>query len=229
MTVNATTTLNRYVQQAWRDLLSVYYANTPTWRWLKSGALVFLGGFAWMGAAVILSVRPEWGLLTYVMAYGFLLILWGPLTHMVVVPLTIRLRRTANHPITRSFSRNSGKINLTVFFTLVLLFGAFTPSLMMLEFSSDLIGGEGTSVSGNLVCDTETEEDLVTCHVENPQGIDHITVEAGGETIAESHEEPFEVTFDRADAAETRTGLEVTVTFRDADGERLQRFVEPIR
>lgn len=208
-------------------MVSVYYANTPTWRWLKSGALVFLGGFAWMSGAVLLSVRPEWGLLTYLMAYGFLLVFWGPLTHLVIVPLTIRLRRTASHPATRWLSRNSAKVNLTIFVSLVILFGWLTPGIMMLEFSPTLGGGNGTNVSGDLVCETEGE--IVTCWVENPDGFDHITVEARGQLIAEAHDPPYEVQFERGDAAETRTGKEVVVTFRDEDGERVHRLVRPIR
>lgn len=216
-------TVRTSLRRAWRDFLSVYYANTPTWRWLKSGALLFFGFFLWLGAAVVLSVRPEWGILTYVMAYGFLLIVWGPFTHLVVVPLTIRLRRTADHPITRAFSRNSGKINLTIFFALVVVLGAFTPSIMMLEFSGIVGNGDGPTVSGELQCDTTGEE--ITCVVHGASGIDHITVESGGEVIASADQPPFEVTFDRDQLRETRTGKEFRVYYRDADSETLQVFV----
>lgn len=215
-----TDTVRGQSRQLWRDLLSVYYANTPTWRWLKSGTLFFFGFFLWTGASVVLSVRPEWGILTYVMAYGFLLIIWGPFTHLVVVPLTIRVRRTADHPVARAFSRNSGKINLTIFFALVLVFGAVTPSVMVLEFSPGLIGDGGNSASGDLVCDTTGE--VIDCHVENAAGIDHVTVESGGEELARADDPPFEMTFDRAALRETRTGQEFRVIYRDADGSQLQ-------
>jgi len=219
-----TATVRGHLRQAWRDLLSVYYANTPTWRWLKSGALVFFGFFLWMGGAVLLSVRPEWGILTYMMAYGFLLLVWGPFTHMVVVPVTIRLRRSAEHPLARWFSRNSGKVNLTIFFTLVIVLGTVAPGFMLLEFS--LPSDSGTDVSGELVCDTTG--DPISCHVEDPVGIDHVTVESGGEQLARADQPPFEVTFDRDDVAETRTGPEFTVTYRDSDGDRLVRQVRQL-
>lgn len=222
-----TTTVRDTLTQAWRDLLSVYYANTPTWRWLKSGTLVFFGFFAWMGGSVLLSVQPQWGFLTFLMAYGFLLLFWGPFTHLVVVPLTIRLRRTGEHPITRAFSRNSGKLNLSIFFTLVILFGAFTPSIMMLEFSPDFGGDGEPDVSGDLVCDTGG--DVITCHVENPQGIDHVTVESGGEPIARADDPPYRVEFEKDELGETRTGAEFQVTYRDGDGNRLRRFIRPVR
>ena len=211
----------------WRDFVSVYYANTPTWRWLKSGALVFFGFFLWMGGAVLLSVRPEWGVLTYIMAYGFLLLVWGPFTHLVVVPMTIRVRRHADHPVARAISRNSGKINLTIFFTLVIIFGTVTPAFMMLEFSPGIVGGgDSPSVSGDLNCDTTG--DVITCSVSGASGIDHLTVESGGQEIARADEPPFDVSFDREGLRETRTGKEFRVQFRDADGEVLQVFVRTV-
>lgn len=212
----------------WRDFVSVYYANTPTWRWLKSGTLVFFGFFLWMGGAVVLSVQPAWGFLTYVMAYGFLLIFWGPFTHLLVVPATIRLRRRADNPVARVISRNSGKINITIFFTLVIIVGAIAPSIMLLEFSPGLLDGDGSpTASGDLDC--VTTGDPITCTVTNPSGIDHVVVESGGTELARDSDPPFEVTFDRADLRETRTGLEFRVYYRDADGTDLQVLVRTIQ
>lgn len=220
----AYTSLRGFLRQQWRDLLSVYYANTPTWRWLKSGTLVFFGFFLWMGGAVLLSVRPEWGVLTYVMAYGFLLVFWGPFTHIVVVPLTIRLRRTASHPVARAFSRNSGKLNLTLFFTLVIVFGALTPAVMMLEFSPGAITGDGTpSYSGELECDTAG--DPITCEFVDAAGIDHVVVESpAGNEIARASEPPYRVTFDRDELHDGRTGKLFEVVPRSEDGTEMDRF-----
>lgn len=222
---NSSRTVRWYLGQMWRDLLSVYYANTPIWRWLKSGALIFLGFFVWTSGAVLLSVRPEWELLHYVMAYGFLLLFWGPFTHFVVVPLSIRLRRTAEHPLSRTFSRHAGKINLTIFFTLVLVLGTVTPGIMMFEFAP-LPGDGETQVRGDLVCDVDDE--LVSCHVEGAQGIDHVVVTSGGEVIATAEEPPFAFELHRDDIEETRTGKEFTVEYRDEDGETLRRHVRPV-
>lgn len=219
-------TVRKTAQQAWRDLLSVYYANTPTWRWLKSGALVFLGFFAWTGSSVLLSVEPGWGFLTYTMAYGFLLIAWGPFTHLVVVPVTIRLRRTSSNPATRWFSKNSGKVNLTVFFTLVVILGATTPSIMLLEFSPDFSGGESSDFSGELVCNTG--EDVVTCHVEDAEGIDSVEVQSGGETLVTSETPPFEFELQRSEIDETPTGKEFRVIYYDADGDVLNRQIRSV-
>lgn len=214
------------VRRAWRDFVSVYYANTPTWRWLKSGALVFLGFFAWTTGAVLLSVRPEWGLLSYVIAYGFLLLVWGPFTHFVVVPVTIRLRRTAEHPLVRGFSRHSGKINLTVFFTLVVVFGAFSPGIMMLEFAPLPGDGKSAQVSGDLVC--EEHEEVIACRVENPRGVDHVAVTSGGEELTRAEESPFAFEIRKENIEETRTGKEFVVDYRDADGATVRRQVRVI-
>lgn len=213
-----------YGRQMWRDLLSVYYANTPVWRWLKSGALVFLGFFLWMGGSVLLAVKPEWTFLHYAMAYGFLLIAWGPFTHFVVVPLTIRLRRTSEHPVARTFARNSGKLNLTIFFTLVVIFGALTPGIMMLEFSPPT-GGTAGDVRGNVVCDAN---DVITCQVENARGFDHVVVTSGGDVLATASEPPYEFVVHREDLTETRTGREFRVDLRDEHGETLRRHVERV-
>ena len=214
------------LQRAWRDLLSVYYANTPTWRWLKSGALVFLGFFAWTGSSVLLSVEPGWGFLTYTMAYGFLLIAWGPFTHMVVVPVTIRLRRTASNPATRWFSKNSGKVNLTVFFTIVVLLGVTTPSIMLLEFSPDFSGGESADFSGELVCNSG--EGVVTCHIEDATGIDSVSFQSGGDTLATAETPPFEVELQRSAIDETPTGKELRVVYYGTDGQILDRQIRSV-
>lgn len=215
-----------YAGQAWRDLLSVYYANTLTWRWLKSGALVFMAFFLWTGSSVLLSVKPDWTPLYYTMAYGFVLLVWGPLTHLVVVPLTIRLRRTAQHPITQTFARNSGKINLSIFFVFVVIFGTLTPGIMLLNFSPTDDGGAGEiEASGDVVCEFESP---ISCRVENAQGIDHVVVTSGGEVIATDDDPPFEVEFERADIGDTRTGLQFRVEFRNENDETVRQFVRTV-
>ncbi len=220
-----TSTVRRYARQAWRDLLSVYYANTPIWRWLKSGALVFFGFGLWAASAVVHSVT-EWTVMLYLMAYGILLIFWGPFTHFVVVPVTIRLRRNATSQVGRIFSRNSGKINLTVFFVCVFVLATFVPGLMMLEFTTPFTGDGQPTASGELVCDPG--EEVVTCEIVDAQNIDHVVVLSGGETLKTVEAQPFEFELQREELTETRTGLRFEVEFRDSDGTTLQRLVERV-
>ena len=182
-------TIRWILRQAWSDLKSVYYANTPVWRWLKSGALVFLGLCTWAGAAVVLSVRPEWTFLTFVMAYGFLLVFWGPLTHFGIVPLVLKVRRTASHPLIRAIGRHGGKINLSIFFILVILLAIVQPGVMLLEFSPG-IGEPGTDVSGSIEC-SGPEDGLITCDISNPSGFDHAVIMTGGTVVDRADEEPY--------------------------------------
>ncbi|MFC7058447.1 hypothetical protein [Halovenus salina] len=217
-------TVRGFIQQSWCDLLSVYYANTPIWRWLKSGALLFLGIGVWAGGSAVHSVTG-WRPVLYLMAYGFLLIIWGPFTHMVLVPLTIRLRRNAETKPGRVFSRNSGKINLAIFAMCIIVLATFAPGVMLLDFSPTTGGDTGPSVSGDLVCE---DGETVSCEIIEPQGIDHVVVLSDDETIESVEGPPFEFTVAREDLMETRTGGQFIVEFRDADGNRLQRLVERV-
>lgn len=211
-------TIRWMARQAWSDMKSVYYANTPIWRWFKSGALVFLGFCVWAGASVVLSVQPQWTFLYLVMAYGFLLVLWGPLTHVIVVPLILRLRRTATNPTVRTIVRHGGKINLTIFFTLVVILAVAQPGIMMLEFSPP---GENDrqSVSGSLECDEPTDG-LIICEIHNPGGFDHVVVTSGGEEIERVDESPFRLEFHERDLEAGSYRVEL----RDGDGTPLRIF-----
>lgn len=202
--------------QAWRDLMSVYYANTPVWRWLKSGALVFFGLFTWAGAAVVLSVQPAWAALSVVMAYGFLLIFWGPLTHMLLVPAILRLRRTASRPATRWLGRHGSKLNIAIFVTLVAMLAVAQPGFMLLEFSPSGVSGE-TNVNGEIHC-TTTGDGSITCEVDEPAGFDHVVVRSGDAVIARADEPPYTLEFHRDDVV----GDRYLVQMRDENGNHLR-------
>lgn len=214
-------------RQLWRDLLSVYYTNTPVWRWLKSGTLVFFGFFLWVSGALLYAFQPEWGWLTYVMAYGFVLILWGPLTHMLVVPVAIRLRRTARHPIARTVAKQASKINLTVFFALVVVLGTAPISPMLFDVTG-FVGADGSpDVSAAIECDVDDE--LVACLVETGDGVDHVVALSGGEEIDRADgPSPFALEFHSTEAEEVVGQKQVTVELRDGEGETLRRYVQTV-
>lgn len=214
------------IRNGWRDAKSVYYSNTPVWRWLKSGTLILFGLFCWSAAALLLSYQPEWGFLTYIMAYGFLLIAWGPLTHFIIVPLVIRSRRTSQHPITRWLSRHGSKVNLTIFFILVIIFGAFTPGIMMLDFAGIGAIDRGPDVSPDLTC-TEVD-DLIECEISDPTGIDHVVVFTAGDELLVVEEQPFKFEIP-VDDLETVTGQkQFEVEVRDADNNTLRRYIRTV-
>jgi hypothetical protein len=221
--LNPVQSLRALVVRGWHDLLSVYYANTPIWRWMKSGALVFLGLFLWTGANVLHSYRPDWDLLRYVMAYGFVLLAWGPLTHFVVVPLAIRLRRTTERPFVRSLARHASKLNFSTFLLVVVVVGALAPGVMLLEFSPGA-GTGGSTVTADVACDAG--ESTVSCRVDVTGEVDHVAVVAGGEVIRTLDEPPYAFEVERSELAETGVGRQFVVELRDADGDTLRRFVQ---
>lgn len=223
---NAMTDVRRLLGRAWRDLLSVYYANTPAWRWLKSGGLVLFGLALWSGANVLLSYVPEWGFLTYVAAYGLLVILWGPLTHFLIVPGVIRLRRTADGGLKRWLARNGSKLNLSVFIVLVVVLGALTPSVVLLEFSGALGDSGSGDVTADLVC--EAGEETVSCRLENARGFDHVVVSSGGQQLERVDEPPYAFEVQREELAETRNGKTFVVELKSEDGTTLRRFVRTV-
>lgn len=215
--------LRALLGRAWRDVRSVYYANTPAWRWLKSGALVFFGLFCWSAAGLLHSYRPGWDWLTYAMAYGFLVIVWGPLTHFVVVPASIRLRRTADRPGLRTLARHASKLNLSVFLALVVVLGTVTPGVMLLDFRGALGDGGGSDVSAEIDC--TAADDLVRCRVTTEGEVDHVVVTSGGERLRTVEEPPYAFELDRDELATVAGTEQFVVELRDADGDTLRRFV----
>lgn len=218
--------LRRALRQAWRDTKSVYYANTPIWRVLKSAGLLFLGLFCWTGANLLLSYQPEWGFLWYVMAYGFALLFWGPLTHLVIVPLVIRTRRTETGRVARVISRHGSKINLTTFVVVVILLGTFPIGPMTFDFQLPAVDDPEPDVDPDLQC-TKTDE-LVHCQVSDPRGIDRVVVTSGDRTVATDDDEPFDVEFRIDELAEVRDQREFAVELQDEDERTLRRYVRTV-
>ncbi|MCU4753211.1 hypothetical protein OB919_14695 [Halobacteria archaeon AArc-curdl1] len=215
------------VRRYWNDILSIYYANTPIWRVLKSFGLLFIGFFCWSAGALLLSYRPDWTFLYYVMAYGFVLILWGPLTHFVILPIAIRLRRSAEHPITRTFANKASKINLTVFFTIVIILGTAPISPMLLDFGTIFEDGE-RQPDVNPDVDCVVLDDLVQCSLSNEAGIDHIVVTSGDRTLERIDEPPYTVEFAVGDLEEVVGQKQFVLELRDENGETIRRYTRSL-
>ncbi len=214
--------VRRVLGQAWRDVLSVYYANTPIWRLFKSVGLLFFGFFCWTASNLLFSYGVEWTILEYVRAYGFVLILWGPLTHAVIVPLVIRLRRTAEGSLVQAVARHGSKINLSIFLTIVLILGTAPISPMVLDFQPASDGGSSADVNPDLSCTRAGGE--ITCQLSDPEGIASVVVTSGGSEVTRVEEPPYNVTFRETDLEEGVGGKEFIVELRDEDGETLRRY-----
>lgn len=221
--VAPTDRLRDLIALVWRDVRSVYYANTPAWRWLKSGTLVFFGLFCWSAAGLLHSYRPGWDWLTYVMAYGFLVIAWGPLTHFLVVPASIRLRRTAERPWVRTLSRHASKLNLSVFLALVVVLGTVTPGVMLLDFRGALETDGASDVTAEIDC--TADGDLVRCSVTTEGGVERVVVTSGGEGLRTVEDPPYDFRLRRDELATVAGSEQFVVELRDADGNTLRRFV----
>lgn len=214
------------IRSAWNDLLSVYYANTLIWRLLKSAALVFLGFFCWSGANLLLSYRSDWGVLYYVMAYGFAVIFWGPFTHLVVVPTVIRIRRSGEGGMRQLFARHGSKVNLAVFLLVVLVLGTFPLGVMTFEFQVPAGGGGGSDVNPQLQCTKSGE--VVHCHLSDSRGIDHVVVSTGGERLETIEEPPFEFNVNVTDLKTGTGDKQFTVELRDENGDTVRRYIRRV-
>ena len=212
----------RAVRRGWNDLLSIYYANTPVWKLLKVGALLALGLFLWSSANLLLSYRADWSFLYYPMAYGFLLLVWGPLSHLVVVPVVIRCRRSGRGGLWRWFGRHGTKANLTVFLLLVLVLGTFPVGAMTFEFQVPT-AGEGGTVDPQLQC-TRSDE-VVHCHLSDARGVDRVVVLTGGEELLVLEDPPYAFDLDVNDLATVNGDRQFTVEVRDEDGTVLRRYI----
>lgn len=213
----------KVLRSAWNDLLSVYYANTPIWRLLKSAALIFLGFFCWSGTNLLLSYQPGWGVLNYIMAYGFLVIIWGPLTHLVIVPTIIRLRRSASGGIARWFSRHGSKTNLTVFLLLVLILGTYPLGIMTFQFQVPVGGADGSNINPQLQC-TKSDE-VIHCHLTDSRGIDHVVISSGEDQLTTIDSPPFEFNLNESELSTVNGDRQFTVELRDDSDSIIRRYI----
>jgi len=214
--------VKRVLVKAWRDFLSIYYANTVVWRLFKSGALVFLGIFCWIGGNLMLSYKPGWTWLNYLMAYGIFLIFYGPFTHVVVVPLSIKMRKRGVTGVKKKLVSNASKINITVFIIIVILLGTFFPGAIALDFD---VGGDGSGtpdIDPELVCTQGAS--TVGCELSNSTGVDHVVVGSGGEVIRRLEEPPFRFELKEGELAEVVGQRQFTVELRDENDETVRRF-----
>lgn len=203
---------------AWRDFLSIYYANSPTWRVFKSGGLAFFGFFCWAASNLVLSLRPGWTFLYYIMAYGFLLIPYGPFTHIVVVPLAIRWRKKATGT-RNTLGKKMSKINISIFIVAVLVLGTIAPGFMILEFGS-VTSDDSPDVNPSLTC--EQVEGEITCVLSDEPGIDRVVVFSSGEEVTTLTEPPWRFNVSEDELVQVRDSYRLEVEVQDEEGKTLR-------
>jgi len=212
------------LRSGWRTARTVYYASSPSWQALKSGALAFLGFFLWSSSNLLLSYQPTWDWLTYPMAYGFVLVWYGPLHHVVVIPLSLRLRRRVD-----GWSRVGRRLPtamLAVFLAGVVVLGTYPVGPMAFEFGGG--GAGGPDVDPTLTCSKATDASAVHCHLEGAAGVDHVVVRSGGERLAVDREAPFEFTVETAEMTEVAGQRQFQVLLKDAEGNTVRRYTRTV-
>jgi uncharacterized membrane protein len=215
------------VGESWRSLRTVYYANTVAWRFLKSGALIFFGFFLWASSNVLLSYHPSWTFLHYPMAYGFVLIAYGPIHHAVVIPFSMRLKRRADD--WSKYGRHLPNAGLALFLVVVLVLGTFPAGAMTFDFESSLEGA-GADIDPDLSCVKATNDSAtrVHCHLSKSGGISSVAVESGGEEVLVVEDPPFAFTFDAAKVAEVVGQKQFQVVLRDENGATIRRYTRTL-
>lgn len=208
---------------AWNALKTVYYANSLSWRFLKSGTLVFFGFFLWAGANVLYSYNPDLWPLRYPMAYGFVLILYGPFHHLVVLPLAFRWRRGSGGK--RRVGRKLPNAMLAVFLAVVLVLGTFPVGAMTVDFQGTL-GSDDADVSPELLCNSSQTENgtEIRCHLSDSTGVDRVVVESGDSRLVVDSEPPYEFTVHESELEAVTGEKQFTVALEDEDGTMIRRY-----
>lgn len=223
-----TPTLRGLLRDAWNTLHTIYYANSVSWRVLKSGALFFFGFFLWAGSNVILSVQPAWTVLHFAMSYGFVLIFYGPFHHAVVIPVALRWRRAGGRK-TR-IGRRLPNASLVIFLAIVLVLGMYPIGPVSAEFGGDG-GGGGFDINPDLLCTKHTAANgsaEIHCHLTEATGISYIEVSSGSTTIATDREPPFEFTVRDSELVERNGQRRFRVALRDDSGALIRQFTRSL-
>jgi hypothetical protein len=225
-----TETATRLVRNGWNSLHTVYYANTVSWRVLKSGALLFLGFFLWAGGNVLLSYRPAWTWLRFPAAYGLVLVAYGPVHHLVVIPLALRWRRRGEGRLVR-VGRRLPNAGLAGFLAAVVVLAAL-PGLgapVTVDFGRTL-DGTAADVDPDLLCTKADSggETVVHCHLTTAEGVDSVVVESGDRRVVVDEDPPFDVTFSATELESVVGQKQFQVVLRDAEGETVRRYTRTL-
>ncbi len=225
-----TAAIGRAIGEGWRTFVTVYYANSFSWRVFKSGALVFLGFSLWSSANLLLSYQRSWHLLHYVMAYGFVLIPYGPFHHLVVIPVYLRLRRQGQQ-LSLGGHLHLPNLSLAVFLVIVVVLGTVPGAVGAMSFDFDApLAASGVDVNPDLACTKSTVEDQVAahCHLTEAGGIDAIAVESGGQRVLVDEQPPFEFTVREGQLTEVVGNKQFQVVLLDEKGNELRRYTRTL-
>lgn len=213
----------------WHTILTIYYANSLSWRLLKAGGLFFLGCFVWAGSNILASCFSELTLLEYTTSYGFVLIGYGPVHHIAVIPLYQRLRKQGIH-LTPGGHAHLPNLSLIVFTVLVLSLAVNPLPVMVIDFQSTFDAGGG-DVTTELACVKHTDANDtvgIHCHLTDETGIAQIDVQSGSTHLLTDDTPPFEFSISSTDLESTMGTKRFRVELTDTDGTLIRRFTRTL-
>lgn len=181
-----------------------------------------------MGGNLLLSYQPNWTWLYYVIAYGFVLLPYGPFHHAVVIPLAVRFRKQGRPRLGKRLPNGS----LAVFVTIVIVLGTF-PAVggpMTFDFGSALEDTTGADVNPDLLCTKSRTGETWTIHyhLTKSEGIDHIDIQSGGQTIVVDREPPFDFTINSRNLTEVTDQKQFQVVLRDSNDNTIRRYIRTL-
>jgi len=206
-------------------LRTVYSYNSLPWRILKSGALVVFGFFNLMASNLLYSYKPEWNFLYLFMAYGALLIVYGPIHHLIVIPVTLKLGQFSWARKLKIPGRGH-QVMLILFFLAVIYLSFFPLNMITFDLSAVSTGGT-EEVDPQVTCWRSTKQSTkINCEVSNEPAIARVDVNHNGETLLTDDSPPFQFTVDETKLEEVVGQKSFYIIPKDKNGQMLRRYVQ---
>lgn len=157
------------------------------------------------------------------MAYGFALIIYGPIHHLVVLPLAFRWRRAAG--VRQRIGTRLPNGLLVVFLVVVVVLGTFPAGPMLVDFQSTL-QSSGGDISPDLLCTKSTTDDgtSIHCHLAHSDGIDRIVVQSGDEQLLVDEDPPYEFTIHERELERVAGEKRFSVRLQNDDETMIRRY-----
>lgn len=216
------------LKKGWSILRIVYWYNSLPWRFLKSGGLIVLGFFCLSGGNLVLSYKPHWSFLNYVISYGFLLIVYGPFHHLVVIPLSLRLAHT-NPGRTFGLGKRIPFWTLILFFVATGVFGYWTPNPMLFEFKGTSLSST-PDVNPEISCYRfeERAESVIHCSLPTVESVERVEVENDDKRLLVVEDSPCEFELRVSELTEVVGQRNFHVILRDRNGSMIRRYVRSV-
>lgn len=216
------------IKKAWNVLKTVYSYNSLPWRILKSGGLVVFGFFNLMASNLLYSYNPNWDFLYLFMSYGALLILYGPIHHLVVIPGTINLGKY-NWARKLKIPSRGHQVMLILFFLAVIYFSLFPLNIMTFDLSAVELGSTA-DIDPEVSCwRVEKGSSTIQCEVSDEPGIAKVVVNHNGETILSVKNPPYRFTVDENDLKTVVGQKSFYIIPKDKNNQMLRRYVQQTR